>query len=377
MIQATGMGRKNTGVGQYLSQLLPRLLPRLATAGCQVSVLLSKDAVLSGLDGVARIVRLPVPRDGKMSRVFWEQVYVPFLSWPADLYLSLLNVFPLTPVWAKRKFVVVQDIYHMLHIANPNLYPLAHAPARLFYINLAMRKTVSTADGIVALSQFTADQVHRFLDVATDRITTIPCGVDARRFGVPKDPGQVERTRKRYGLPEHFYLFVGAPGGSKNLRLIVETYAAGGNREIFFPVAITSQKRAGRLFDPTARLIEETRQSDSFRFLGFVPDQDLPSLYAAATALLYPSLHEGFGLPPLEAMACGTPVVTSNRTAIPEVVGDAALMIDPTQPQALLEALQKVNDESIRRTLIERGLKRVQVFTWERTAQLMAERILS
>jgi glycosyltransferase involved in cell wall biosynthesis len=293
------------------------------------------------------------------------------------LYLSLLNVFPLSPVWAKRKFVVVQDIYHMLHMANPSRYPMDYSRTRLLYVDLAMRKTITRADGVLALSQFTADQVHRLLGVATDRITTIFCGVDPLRFRVPEDPEQVERIRKRYGLPEQFYLFVGAPGGNKNLRLIVETYAAGVHPEILFPVAITSQKRAGTLYDETARLIEETRQTEIFRFLGFVPDEDLPSLYAAAQALLYPSLHEGFGLPLLEAMACGTPVVTSNRTAIPEVAGDAALMIDPTQPRELLEALQKVNDDPTRRSLIERGLKRAQTFTWERTAQLMAERILN
>jgi glycosyltransferase involved in cell wall biosynthesis len=371
------MTRKNSGVGQYISQLLPHLVPRLTAADCEVSLLLAEDADLPGLDGMARIVRLPVVRTKRTWRVFWEHLYVPLVSWSADVYLSLMSVFPFSPVWGRRKLVVQQDIYHVLYQIDPSLYPWECSRTRLLYINRAIKRTLNAADGIITLSQFVADGLHRHLGVATDRITIIPCGVDHRRFGVRTDLEQNARIRKRYGLPERFYLFVGSLALHKNLRLVVDAYAAGGNSEFFFPVAITYQKQAGRLFEATARFIEERGLNDSFRFLGFVPDEDLPLLYRAAQALLYPSFHEGFGIPPLEAMASGTPVVTSNRTAIPEVVGDAALVIDPTEPWALVEALHKVNDELTRQSLIEKGLLRAQAFSWERTAQLMAEVIIA
>jgi glycosyltransferase involved in cell wall biosynthesis len=325
-------------VGQYILHLLPHLVPRLATAGCEVSLLLSPDADLPGLNGMARILRLPVARTKRTSRVFWEHLYVPFVSWPADVYLSLMSVFPFSPVWGKRKLVVIQDIIHLMHQIDPNNYPMECGRIRLQYINQAVKRTVNSADGIITLSQFVADGLHRYMGVAKDRITTIPCGVDHQRFTAQKDPEQSAEIRKRYGLPDRFYLFVGTPAGHKNLRLVVDAYAAGGNPEILLPVAITYQKQAGSIFEPTARFIEERGLNDSFRFLGFVPQEDLPPLYTAARALLSPSLHEGFGLPPLEAMACGTPVVTSNRGAVPEVVADAAIMIDPTQPAALVEA---------------------------------------
>lgn len=369
IIHATGMTRKNTGVGQYISHLLPHLVPRLARAGCEVSLLLSPDADLPGLNGMARIVTLPEARTERLWRVFREHVYVPLFSWSADVYLSLMSVFPFSPVWGKRKLVVIQDIYHLMHQMDPRLYPWDCSRPRLLYINRAIKRTVNAADCIITLSQFVADGLHRHMGVATDRIATIPCGVDHRRFGVPKNPEQSAEIRKRYGLPERFYLFVGAPAGNKNLRVIVDAYAAGGKNEILLPVAITHQNQPGDL----ARCIEERGLNDSFRFLGYVPQEDLSPLYGATRALLYPSLHEGFGLPPLEAMACGAPVVTSNRAAIPEVVADAALTVDPTQPPELLEALHKVNDELTRQSLIEKGLKRAQVFTWERTAQEMVE----
>jgi glycosyltransferase involved in cell wall biosynthesis len=124
------------------------------------------------------------------------------------------------------------------------------------------------------------------------------------------------------------------------------------------------------------QLIDRNGIGEYFQFLGYVPDADLPVLYGAARALIHPALHEGFGLPPLEAMSCGTPVIASNRTAIPEVVGDAALLIDPTNPESLLEALRTVNDESIRELLVAKGLERAQLFSWERSADLMVHLIL-
>jgi glycosyltransferase involved in cell wall biosynthesis len=287
-----------------------------------------------------------------------------------------MSVFPFSPVWGKRKLVLIQDILHVMHQANPSLYPWQCSRGRLFYINQTIKRTVNAADGIITLSQFVADGLHQYLGVAKDRLTVIPCGVDIRRFGANKDQEQSAQIRKRYGLPERFYLFVGSPAVHKNLRLVVEAFASNGNKQVFFPVAITHHKEAGSVFEQTARLIDERGLNDSFRFLGYVPQEDLPPLYAAAQALLYPSLHEGFGIPPLEAMASGTPVVTSNRASLPEVVGDAAIIIDPTQPEALVEALHKVNDALTRQSLIEKGLVRARAFSWERTAELMAKAIM-
>jgi glycosyltransferase involved in cell wall biosynthesis len=373
VVQATGLTRKNTGVGQYIGHLLPHLVPRLAAAGCEVSLLLAEDAHLPALNGEASITRLPIARTRRAGRVFWEHLYVPVVSWPADVYVSLMSAFPFTPIWGRRKLVVIQDLFHLLYQQDPVRYPCQCGRGRLFYLNQAMRRTVNAADGIIVISQFVANCLREHFKISAARIMPIPCGVDQRRFIVPSNPLQSAEIRQRYRLPERFYLFVGSLASHKNLRSIVDAYVSGGNPDVLLPVAITAAHPAAEVADPTVQWLQKNRLQDSFRFLGFVPDEDLPALYGAARALIYPSLHEGFGIPPLEAMACGTPVVTSNRTAIPEVVGDAALVIDPSQPTALLEALCKVNDESIRGKLIAKGLKRAQGFTWESTAQQMAE----
>jgi alpha-1,3-rhamnosyl/mannosyltransferase len=125
------------------------------------------------------------------------------------------------------------------------------------------------------------------------------------------------------------------------------------------------------------RLTEDGDHAALFRFIGYVPDNELPFLYAASRALLYPSLHEGFGLPPLEAMACGTPVIVSNRASLPEVVGDAAFVFDPDDPETFTEALYNVNVECDREVMIARGLKRVRSFSWEHTAEKIVDEILA
>jgi len=376
-IHATGMTRKNTGVGQYIAHLLTELVPLLVRDGCKVLLLVSPDADVSAFDGVARLVPLPIARTKRLERVFLEHLYVPAVSWSAEVYLSLMSVFPFTPVRSRRKLVVIQDILHVMSQIEPDLYPWRCSAARLRYINFSMGRTLRAASSIITLSEFVAEGLKQHLQVEKERISVIPCGVDLQRFHPQPAPGQLADVRRRYGLPERYHLFVGNLAEHKNLRLIVDAYASSGNKDLCIPVAITlPPPQPGNTYS-VAQHLEQKGLRDSFRFLGFIPDNDLPLLYGAAQALLYPSLHEGFGIPPLEAMACGIPVVTSNCSALPEVVGDAALTIDPRRPEALIEALHKVNNEAIRRRLIEKGLQRVQGFTWKRVAQQMREVILS
>jgi glycosyltransferase involved in cell wall biosynthesis len=274
--------------------------------------------------------------------------------------------------------VVVHDIQILRHLAAPAQYPVDAPWANLKYFSLGMSKALRTADTIITDSQFTANELVSFAGVRQDRIRVIPCGIDHERFHPPGDNSRLEEVRSRYNLPAAFYLFVGQPSRQKNFRLIVESYASGSLQgEFRLPVVITWNLRRSTLFEDTLARIEQTGLSSLFRFAGYVRDEDLPLVYAAARALLYPSRYEGFGLPPLEAMACGTPVVCSNRTSLPEVVGGATLLIDPEQPGSLSEALRKVNQESTRRELVKKGLVRAQAFSWQSTAKQVAQQILS
>jgi glycosyltransferase involved in cell wall biosynthesis len=286
--------------------------------------------------------------------------------------------FPLSPVWAKKKLVVVHDIQILRHLAAPDHYPMDASRADLKYFSLGMSKALRTANTIITDAQFTANELVSFAGVRHARISVIPCGINHERFHPPEDKSRLEDVRSRYNLPAAFYLFVGQPSKQKNLRLIVESYASGSlGAEFRLPVVVTWDRRRRILFEDTLARIEQTGLSGLFQFAGYVRDDDLPLIYAAARALLYPSRYEGFGLPPVEAMACGTPVISSSRTSLPEVVGDAAFAIDPDHPGSLIEALYKVNVESARNDMIAKGLKRAQDFSWESTAEKIAHEILA
>jgi glycosyltransferase involved in cell wall biosynthesis len=377
VILAAAIGMTSGGAGQYERQVLPHLLPILKAAGCEVTLLLCRDAHLRLPSNLATVVHSPQAVNRKISRLLLEELWPSFITWGTDIFFSMDSRFPLSPLWARKKLAVVHDIQILRHLAAPHQYPIDAPWANLKYFSAGMSKALRTADTIITVSQFTANELVSFAGVRPARISVIPNGIDHERFHPPGDSSRIGEVRSRYNLPAAFYLFLGQPSRQKNLRLIVESYASGNTGSEFrLPVVVTWDLRRRTLFEDTLARIEQTGLSGLFQFAGYVRDEDLPLVYAAARALLYPSRYEGFGLPPLEAMACGAPVISSNRTSLPEVVGDATLLIDPEQPGSLSEALCKVNQESTRRELVKKGLVRAQAFSWQSTAKQVAHQIL-
>ena len=377
IILAAAVGPTSGGAGQYSRQVLPHLLPILKAAGCQTTVLLCRDANLRLPPNLATVIHSPKAGSRTISRILLEELWPAFVTWGADIFFSMDSRFPLCPLWARKKLVVVHDIQILRHLAAPAQYPIDAPWATLKYFSSGMRKALRTADTIITDASFTANELVSFAGVTSDRICAIPCGIDHQRFHPPGDDARLQEVRRRYNLPAAFYLYVGQPTKQKNLRLVVETYASGSLPEEFrLPVVVTCNLRRSALFEDTLARIEQAGLARLFQFTGYVREEDLPLIYAAARALLYPSRYEGFGLPPVEAMACGTPVVCSNTTSLPEVVGDAALLIDPDKPGSMAEAIRRVNDEPTHRELAKQGLVRAQTFTWERTARRVADHLL-
>jgi len=223
------------------------------------------------------------------------------------------------------------------------------------------------ADRIIAISQNTKKDLVEYFNVGDDRIAVIPLA--AREEFHPRPMGEVKAfVAKRWGLDKPYLLSVGTVEPRKNLRHLIRVYC-GLPEELRNRYPLVIAGGGGWLSSDIHQWIAEMGAQSSIHFLGYVPASDLPWLYCGATCFVYPSLYEGFGLPALEAMASGIPVITSNTSSLPEVVGDAGLLIDPRSEKELGSAMCKVlSDPGLRQAMSGRGLDRAREFSWEKTA---------
>jgi alpha-1,3-rhamnosyl/mannosyltransferase len=221
---------------------------------------------------------------------------------------------------------------------------------------------------LLADSEFTAGDITRVFGISRDRIRVIPLGVDPRM--APAPAGAVERLRRQYELTDSFVLYLGSGDTRKSLDTLIRSWflTPPGRRPLlvmagYIPCA------GSALFPDYQQIADGLGLRDSIRFLGPVAEAVKPVLMSAADAFVCPSRYEGFGLEPLEAMACGTPVICSDRTSLPEVVGDAALLADPDEPHEWAERVSSVlGDSQVSKRLVDAGRTRAANFTWEKTA---------
>jgi len=265
--------------------------------------------------------------------------------------------FDVPPVPASK---VVATCYDLEPLRHPDLFSRKIV---LFY--RLMSRRLRTVDRVITISESTARDVHELLGIPHERITPIHLGVEPTFARA--SAGEQHRVRSAHRLPERFVLYLGNTMPHKNVERLVEAMSMvrQSHPDVALVLGGAPDKHRGNVEQTIAR----HHLGDVVRFLGKVPEADLPGLISSATLFAFPSLYEGFGLPVLEAMACGTPVVTSNRSSLPEVVGDAGVMVEPTDVAALAAALRALlDDEGHASRLGERGLERARQFTWRRCA---------
>ncbi|MBD0372846.1 MAG: glycosyltransferase family 4 protein [Pyrinomonadaceae bacterium] len=237
-------------------------------------------------------------------------------------------------------------------------------------LRLTVRRTVRRAAHIITSSEFSRRDIIDTYRIAPERVTVTHAA--AAPMFAPSVNAEIERVRARYKIEGDYILAVGSIQPRKNLARLLEAYSgllrARGQAKL--PRLVLVGKRAW-LYEETLRSVNLLGLASNVVFTGYVPEQDLPPLYSGALCFVYPSYFEGFGLPPLEAMRCGAPVITGNRTSLPEVVGDAGLMVDPFDTQAIAKAIARVvDDAALRQDLRELGMKRATLFDWRETARL-------
>ncbi len=335
------LGRK-TGIGLYTAYLL-QALRRIAPQHEYVEINWTRDVVMR-FDRRLRWQQFEVPRRARAAHV--DVLHIPGFD---------------APCWKTAPVVLtVHDLIGML-------FPQNLPPISRFYWSKWLPFSVRWADRIVTDSEHTRRDIVRLLRIPPERITVVPLAAGTHYQPI-KSTDELQRVRLKYGLPLDFILFVSTLEPRKGIDTLLEAIAVVVQHHPTVKLVITGKRGwyTDRLFKQVSRL----GLSAHVIFTDYVPDDDLPALYRCATALAFPSRYEGFGLTVLEAMACGTPVICSNSSSLPEVAGEAALLLPPDQPAEWAHALLRVmDDEDLRRRLSALGLARAAQFSWETTAR--------
>lgn len=250
--------------------------------------------------------------------------------------------------------------------------PETTTPVLKAYLDRVVPRSVHRATHILADSQATKEDLVELYGTPPEKITVLLGGANPEFKPVEDKVGR-RSVRERYHIPPNPYIFsIGTVQPRKNYARLITALAALG--PAFEDVHLVIAGGRGWLDSPIYQSVTDSGLSERVHFIGFARDEDLPALYSEARCLAYPSLYEGIGLPVLEAMACGIPVVTSNISSMPEVAGDAALLIDPYQVDELVDSLRRLlTDESLRADLIKRGYDQAACFTWDRAAQQLQD----
>ena len=237
-------------------------------------------------------------------------------------------------------------------------------------LRLTVRHSAKRAARILCLSEHTRCDIIETYRVNASRVAAIPLAAP-EHFSPVEDYRELQRVRHNYGIDGEYILSVGSIQPRKNLARLIRAYALlrGDGPTDKLPKLVLAGKCAW-LYDETLRTLDQTGLKEAVVLTGYVPEADLPALYSGALCFVYPSYFEGFGLPPLEAMKCGAPVIVGNRTSLPEVVGDAALLVDPYDIEAIAAAISRViKDSKLREQLSLRGRERATAFSWRETAR--------
>lgn len=318
--------------------------------------------VTKRLGSKVKIIKPRRDRQGFQGHL-WEQMILPFLMRDDEVLWSPANTGPLL---VKNQIVTMHDI-------SPLDHPEWYSPIFVAWYRLMMPRLAKQAKKIITDSDFSKQRILDRFNIRSEKVIVIPCGVDHTRFRTYSDE-EIAKIKEKYDLPQTYLLAVGSLNPRKNLSTLFKAWEK--IYDVSNAVQLVVVGTTGKAF----RSLLLDNFPAQVRFLGFIQDYDLPLLYAGASCFIFPSSYEGFGLPVLEAMAVGVPVIASNATSIPEVIGDAGIQFNPMDVEKLASGIMQIlNDDKLRREMIQSGLHRAKLFSWEKTRdhiwnELMASR---
>ncbi|MCK5084589.1 MAG: glycosyltransferase family 4 protein [Candidatus Pacebacteria bacterium] len=295
-----------------------------------------------------------------------------FLNYPKiDKMLEKVDVFFSPHIFSSslsKKCRTITTFHDLSFESYPEFYSTGK---NYWHFLMNPRKQARKADQIIAVSKSTKDDLINIYNIKPEKIKVIYSGID-QESRIKNQESRISKIKKRYNLPDRYILYLGTLEPRKNIIGLIKAFEILNSRfkipDSKFQLIIAGSK--GWLYNDIFKTVENSPVKNDIVFTGFVDNKDKSALYSLADLFVYPSFYEGFGFPPLEAMAAGTPVVTSNFSSLPEAVGDAAIMVNPYNLDELAKGMEMVlTDEKLKNILIERGLEQIKKFSWQKCAR--------
>lgn len=265
-----------------------------------------------------------------------------------------------------KKVVTVHDMVY-------KTFPETVRGRTKFMLETGLKKSMKRADIIVTDSEFSKSEIIKYFPEYSEKIRVVPCGVDCERFRPCDNPQRIEQVKKSLEINGEYFLYVGTIEPRKNLVRLIRAYNIF-KKHVQNPPELVLAGAKGWLYDDIFSLVKKLRLEKQVIFTKYVPSEDMTPLLCGAVAFVFPSLYEGFGMPPLEAMACGVPVLTSGEASLPEVTGDCAVICDAYSVKSIARGLYRLyKNPALRCDLSRRGLERSKLFTWEQSAVKLHE----
>jgi alpha-1,3-rhamnosyl/mannosyltransferase len=242
-----------------------------------------------------------------------------------------------------------------------------------YMLDTGLKRSLKRADAIVTDSEFSKREILKYFPEHENKLHVVPCGVNLTRFNPNCTITQVNQVKEKYNINSDYFLYIGTIEPRKNLERLMKAYKifCDSNNNKDTPKLVLAGGK-GWLDSTIYSTVEELKITDKVIFTQYIASEDMTPLLCGALCFVFPSLYEGFGMPPLEAMACGTPVLTSNSASLPEVVGDCALICDPYSEKDIASKLSELyNNATLRTHLSKSGIDRAKMFTWEKSAELL------
>ncbi len=281
------------------------------------------------------------------------------------LFLPNFNQYSIS---SKKKLVIT--VHDLSPIVTPEFYDTRR---RIWHWFINIQKVLIRADHILAVSEYTKNEIIRIYNIPEHKITVTGLGVQHNIFRPELSEDKMRQVRNIYGLPGSFYLFIATLEPRKNIANLIKAF-----EKLDGETDLVIAGRQGWKYKTILQLIENSPMRQKIKYIGYIEEDHKPHLLKLAQALVWPSFYEGFGLPPLEAMAVGTPVITSQVTSLPETVGSAAIMVDPYSPTDISRAMKNiVSDNNLREKLIKRGFAQAKKFDWKITAKKTSDVLIN